>query len=369
MRNKGLERSIKDLMVWCENKTVGCKWTGQLSKLDDHVENVCPFTELYCMHGCDAVMIRRDIAEHEEACELRPFQCQHCKSYTSTYRNVVNEHSSTCIKYPVPCPNKCSMFIAREHLPHHLDNECELCIVECEFRYAGCTVRCPKKDLSSHLKSDLCAHLSMVSSMNKRLLQENSELSKRLTYLESMAVVGVRIEQQGEELAEQLKTVQKESKALVAHLRGTKALIGLPPIEISVDYYTIIRMMDERYDRTDGLEVCNFYSHIGGYRMQLQLQNQLFKACVLLRIYMVQGECDDDLEWPFNGIVVVIIKPRQQLYRVDFRRAPLKCKSRVVGGSVGTVSCNGWGPSKPIFKNDLIAAEDCSIVIDEVIIP
>ena len=46
MHNKGLERTMKELMVECENKTCGCNWTGVLGKLDDHVDNVCPYTEV-----------------------------------------------------------------------------------------------------------------------------------------------------------------------------------------------------------------------------------------------------------------------------------------------------------------------------------
>ena len=37
MRDKALERSLKDLKVHCTNATSGCKWTGELRLLSEHL--------------------------------------------------------------------------------------------------------------------------------------------------------------------------------------------------------------------------------------------------------------------------------------------------------------------------------------------
>ena len=73
--------------------------------------------------------------------------------------------------------------------------------------------------------------------------------------------------------------------------------------------------------------------------------------------------------WPFDGAVVVLIYPKHR-YHIDFQRAPLKCKSRVMGCSVGSVSTNGWGPPKPVFNEHQMMEYDFhrTIEIEHVIL-
>ena len=236
------------------------------------------------LYGSTAGMaVKLLINQHEDDCELRPFQCQYCKVYESTYSNVNNDHRSVCTKFPISCPKKCLKFIERECLIQHLENECQLNIADCEFSYAGCKAKVPQKDMSAHLSGELYLHLSMVSAMNKRLLQENSTLSKRLGELKAMMIVNGSVSDRwNKELTERLVTVEKDSKALVAHLKSEN-ILDLPPIRFV--FNSEMHMYEEDYV----LQACDFYSHIGGYRMQLQLQRRPGRECVWLRICMVQG--------------------------------------------------------------------------------
>ena len=37
LRERGLERSLKDLEVWCSYRKEGCEWKGKLGKLEEHL--------------------------------------------------------------------------------------------------------------------------------------------------------------------------------------------------------------------------------------------------------------------------------------------------------------------------------------------
>eukprot|EP00731_Ephydatia_muelleri_P011747 Em0006g641a len=200
--NKGLERNLKELVIYCEHKEAGCSWRGEFGRYDDHLAWACPHVEMKCQHAnCHGVAKRKDISLHEASCGFRPFHCDWCQHYDSWYDDVINNHWPLCPKYPVPC-EQCEVKVERQRLPQHVEDDCPLKMVDCEFSSAGCKERLLRKDLQVHLNTELLVHLAMV---NKKLANENVILSKRLSDLEvkmadqkseldKMAVEKVRIE-------------------------------------------------------------------------------------------------------------------------------------------------------------------------------
>ena len=112
MRDRGLERSLNDLEAWCSYRKEGCEWRGKLGKLDEHLNrnsspdnqlNGCKFVELECMYECGAWFQRRNITGHEtQQREKRPYSCDHCQDYNSTFQDVTKVHYPQCGMYPVP---------------------------------------------------------------------------------------------------------------------------------------------------------------------------------------------------------------------------------------------------------------------------
>ena len=77
MRNKGLERNLKELTVLCEHKDAGCNWRGELGHLDGHVKESCPCVQVECKYAdCHTVGRRKDILLHESNCKFRPYSCE-----------------------------------------------------------------------------------------------------------------------------------------------------------------------------------------------------------------------------------------------------------------------------------------------------
>ena len=81
MHDKDLERSQKNLKVCCIHAESGCRWTGELRLLDEHL-NVTPKPETL-LEGCDFLKIK----------------CIHCGYHCQ--RNLLISHQiEECQKWP-----------------------------------------------------------------------------------------------------------------------------------------------------------------------------------------------------------------------------------------------------------------------------
>ena len=181
--NKGLQRSLYEFHVWCTHEKEGCQWTGELGKLENHLNESpqhgdqlrgCPYTEVECCQ-CAKHFQCRGITTHEiEECLQRPFSCDYCGDYEADYESVVTEHWPVCSLRPVPCPNVCGVYPERQNLEQHISKNYPLAIVNCDFHYAGCEVLLPRKDMSTHLSESLVVHISFWPSTIKRGLINSS---------------------------------------------------------------------------------------------------------------------------------------------------------------------------------------------------
>ena len=68
--DKDRERKIKDLKVSCKLKFRGCEWTGELGRLERHLDvkgGDCEFVEVECDFsclGCTVKPLRKDLSHH-----------------------------------------------------------------------------------------------------------------------------------------------------------------------------------------------------------------------------------------------------------------------------------------------------------------
>ena len=348
--NKGLERNLKELKVRCGNHSFGCTWIGEFGKFDEHINSACLWGEIECKYTCGLHCKRRDIVGHQLVCPSRPFSCHYCGNYSSFYGDVVNNHWPLCHKYPISCPNHCgSEEMERACVQHHIDNECPLANVNCEFTYAGCQAKMQRKDIETHFATAVASHLSLVSSINQQLVLSNQQL------LEQNRLVTKRMNE--------LESANKLMQIMVSHISkalGSKGLL-LPPLKFSP--YQELRMFSKL---TLLQPTQDFYSHFGGYKLQAQMyaQDELkqFGTVLYLRIYLQKGEYDEFLSWPFKGTVVLKIGSEQHL--IDFQNAPEACRSRL---HEGTIAKTGHGSDKPVAVMRLNYKTE--VIIESVVLP
>ena len=324
MRDRGLEGSLKDLEVWCSYRKEGCEWKGKLGKLEEHLNqdpssenqlNGCQFVAVECntMHKCGEWFQRRHITTHEaKQCKKRPYSCDYCRDYHSTFEDVTEVHYPQCGKYPVACPNDCDVYkFERQKLESHLKEQCPLVQVDCPFHFAGCETQLPRKDMRKHRKENVI-HLTFLAAATQKLFAENQQLMK-----------------ENQELRHEVGALKLEMLQFVSQS-------GFP-----VDYH--VKQTDEEMHLPD------FYTHPHGYRMCVCVypngNGDGEGTHVSIFTCIMQGPFDNYLKWPFRGDITIQIV--NQVGDHDHVEWIIPYNDATPSKIAGKRSSKGWG--KPQF--------------------
>ena len=217
--DKRLQRSLYQFRVRCEHQQEGCEWSGELGQLDKHLnENPglgnqldgCEFTRVACIH-CIQLFERRLVTAHQiGSCPRRPFSCDYCGDYGADFEDVVTKHWPVCVYRPVPCPNECGVYPERRNVHNHVNKDCSLTLVICDFHYAGCQVRLPRRDILSHLNENLSSHMALLGAHSQQMVEMVMEKDEE---------IGRLTNELSEEL-EESKRAQESFRQEVAQVRG-----------------------------------------------------------------------------------------------------------------------------------------------------
>lgn len=352
--NIGLKQSLYDFEVYCINKNCGCQWTGELRQLDSHLnsnpsrENQlkgCQFQQLRCLH-CFRNIQRSLICTHQnKQCQKRPFICKYCEDFKSNYEDVTINHYPVCGYYLVQCPNSCGKTMHRRNVASHIVDCCPLSPIDCDFSLLGCKTRCSRKDMSAHLSDNVVTHLSLqlASYQNTvaRLDQENKQLGQRVDVLTR----DLRI--QKEEMVK-LEGKNKQLELLVMKLAQDCTICSpLCPLELTMTGFDVLKI------NSDDWQCKPFYTHSKGYKLCLRVYpNGCSKGRgthVSVYVYVMRGEFDELLQWPFRGIITIqlfnqMIKDDHHTKLVHFGIGVTNnADKRVVEGDRAATS---WGKSK-----------------------
>ena len=407
--NKGLRLSLESFRVRCVHHKSGCKWIGELGELDRHLNiNVnpelgrqligCEFAAVTCQYCCRYFQRRYVRAHQIDSCPQRPFSCDYCDDYASAYEDVVNNHWPVCKCYPVPCPNKCGVDPERQKLEMHVNTQCPLTIVNCDFCYTGCEVQLARRDMPTHLAESLTTHISLLTAQaqtmtgsgaqgllaehllphlsllalhNQQLtrltihLKENLEESQRKIEVlekERQAQSAVNTELQNcsetrkheiHELKQEYEALKREVKQETAKLRKQEEDMAslVPATVLSPIKLMMTNFAEMKRSSTYG-KWCSppFYTHPQGYKMCLRVDangdGDGKGTHVSVHAYLLQGEFDDHLKWPFRGHVVIQLCNQLQDkyhrgYTIDFSETTAaRVISRVTSGERAE---GGWG--------------------------
>ena len=321
VEDKYFQRVVLGSKIYCSKKEAGCTWVGELRDLklhlnlgcEDYLEQQgrCGFVEFQCPYKCGDSIQRHKLENHKTSeCLKRPFSCPHC-TYAGTYESITGEHWSVCKKLPIQCPNECSSnTIERRVLKRHLNTDCPQQEVECEFSYSGCTSRVKRCKLTEHNNENLQQHLLSLAKYTHQLhMHTSSSLS--------------------------------QSREIV--FRNFKH-----HLEENCEWYSP-----------------PFYSHIGGYKMCLGIDANGFCPSLSnhlgVALYMMKGEFDSSLQWPFKGVVTIELvnhSTRGKNYTIDIveENSHLERDYKDIFSRVtkGDRSEEGWGFAKFISHKQLL---------------
>lgn len=426
LHNQDLDRSLAQLEVKCSHHKLGCQWTGELGKYNGHLNMDpeeekqlvgCRYVEIECSYKCGSWFLRGAIAKHQnEKCPQRPFCCDYCQDYTSIQADVVYRHWPVCKRYPMSCPNHCTAYaIERQNLDEHLEFECPLKLIECEFRSAGCEDLVIREEMSDHLEECHVQHTSMLAAANQKLGDELGEKEEQMAKMKKVSETELEkvkdesqrqmdnlwvenallkqevslIRQEMEELRKELlsfsnkykktlaeqeeqhqRTVQKlegdlselrsnfeiSRVSLSQQCNSVQASVGVFPVEfIMTDFSRWLELGKEWHS-------VPFYSHLQGYRICLTISpSEAEDSHIAVHASLMHGEYDDKLKWPFHGEITVQLRncltDRHHATGVIrfTEMTPSKYTSMVEGPDEGegrTVR-EGWGLNRFIRHSEL----------------
>ena len=371
-----LKRALYALKVHCSHQKDGCEWTGELGQLDAHLNedpepekqlNGCQFVEIDCLYECGDRLQRRYMHKHQtELCTKRPFSCEHCHNYESNYDDVIHNHWPGCGSFPLHCPNQCGSFPQRQNIENHIDNECPLTTISCDFHHAGCTVKLPRKDMPEHLRENLITHMSLLATnqakhqtkyqaeiarQQARLTEHQDEITKHQAEitkqkdkiseqqtqiaqfrdrnvtleqkLKSMQAEVTALKQENATLRSETKCLKTTQSRLRDEVAGMKEQSKQPELTLKAELSAhvvprttmipqappVLTMTNFQQHKRDGDEWYSplVYTHHQGYKICLRVDangNGGGKGThVSAFICFKRGEFDEHLKWPFRGVI------------------------------------------------------------------
>ena len=259
---------------------------GELLSLDKH-SSECPYSECPCPNKCkdDLKLLRKDAYKHLLECPKRQYKCPHC-DVAGEYQERTTTHLERCPKRKTECPNEgCSQIILFSELfDHRL--LCPYKQVHCRYAGIGCQVRATRKDITEH-ENDAQLHLQLAVDAAARLQSVCFSLLSGYRMTDSCSAM--------------FKFLKFEER------KATESIIQSPP----------------------------FYTSPGGYKLCIQVfaNGNTIRGTgrgthVAVFAYIMKGENDNQLTWPFTGIVKLELlnqledKDHHSKYYVDFSKNP-----------------------------------------------
>ena len=360
--DKRLQRTLNDFQVYCSHKSDGCDWVGSLGNLTQHL-NAEPHSEGERLSGCQLTAIeckycfdhirRQDIVKHETMiCPQRPTSCEYCDNFTSTFEDVTLNHFPICPDHPVPCPNGCELSPKAKLLENHLKKECPLEVIECPFSYAGCTEKVTRQSMPEHITQSLALHMSLQAASHQQELKKlNSRISElemkvekaeeshehsraKMAELETtnkllldriqqecknqVVIVGRELKSaqeqrlkghlgtlRGEMKTAQAETKQEITKQMKSNLHHLHSHVGLVPFTVTMPNFEQKKRLNKSWYSH------SFFTHSHGYKMCLRVDSNGNgsgnNSHVSVFVYMMKGDYDDQLKWPFRGDITIQI--------------------------------------------------------------
>ena len=383
LSDKFFGRKVNELPVRCLHYGDGCAWTRGMAELQRHLEGECEFEELDCPYSCGHQFRRGEVTEHlTNACPQRPFKCEYC-GHNAKHCEITNQHYAQCEKFPHPCPNNCGETIERRNFQFHL-KICPQEAVECEFSQAGCTATLPRVKMAAHKRQSVEEHLAMagktISTLTlqmatvlpilEELRDQTQQLRARVASLESQPSSPPT--ERHADLYQSLRLFSLSDSPQPgdgAHLEPSSNLVppprsprprSPPPSSLLVPPLILIMTGFEQHRASKDLWFSPpFFSHPGGYKFCLRVAANSPEASqqyVSMQAFLMRGEYDDELIWPFKGTVSVqLVNQRADKDHIEWTAAfdetvGVEAASRVTLGE--RASC-GVGHGQLILHSDL----------------
>ncbi|XP_064398226.1 TNF receptor-associated factor 5-like isoform X2 [Halichondria panicea] len=335
-------RDIQSLKVKCTNRNDGCQWVGELRYVDDHLKT-CDYAKLRCPNRCGGgifqmlngggtQLFRKDLQKHlDHECPRRQYSCPHCQK-TDEYKHITGNHTVICPKIIIECSNAphCKTTFPRETKHTHLST-CQYQEVACKYQELGCKNILFRKDLQGH-ENDDNVHLRIA-----------------------MTTV-IKIKKQCTLLNTQLNCSNMKNQSGVT---------------------SIFKMPSFKEKKENNIEFFSdpFYTDPRGYKILINIDANGYGdnkgTHVSVWVYLMRGEYDDQLEFPFKGTIkfelLNQLEDKNHFYGSHTLDGTRKSSKRVIDQER---SSNGSGVHAFIPHGDLghNATKNCQYLQDDCLV-
>ena len=357
----------------CPKRIVPCIFCDTRMTYDSiaHHENTCPEYPVICPRQCGngGSLKHKNLKEHASTCLLEPEVCKDClveiirkdmtnhltnecpkRSISCTYcqmigafDHITGQHVNECEEFPTGCPRKCkgSEQMKRKEVKSHSE-VCPLEPVECPFNEVGCKPQLVRRDLNSHIKSNLEQHMLKMMTSHTQLVAEHEtmkdnhlklrsdhsklqidhrRLKSELAKSQAMHLyMATRFSNMTSSISHELEFIEKaqvQGGRMDDYTDGAMALqcikTALHPILKDATDKIILRV--PQLQTTEQKTSSPFYI-LDGYKMFLvykKIDEPLAKRHhwtshrpsdsikINVSLHLMKGEKDDSLKWPINA--------------------------------------------------------------------
>lgn len=287
-----------------------------VSEPPESIQAKCSLCSLIVRDPCQATCCGKVFCE---ACVSSLTSCPSCqKSGLTTFPDKRLHFSLLELK--VYCVNKkdgCEWTGEFGALEDHLNLKpnqenvsegCSFVAVDCKYHYVGCGVKVPRKLTAAHLKENVAEHLAMFEEGYKSQCSLLKETTTRVDRLEQEnRQLQIQHSSDMERLKLDIEWLKSRESGGIQQIRASLDQLRfhqcIAPFQVFLDQFSFYKQKKLDWSAPP------FYTHPRGYKMSLRVTAFGLKPCegthVTVGIYLMQGEYDDCLLWPFRGSITI----------------------------------------------------------------
>ena len=276
----------------------------------------------------------------------------------------------------VTCPMRCGKIIETKWLERHTKDTCPMTVVDCDFNNIGCDVRLPRKDMPLHMEQAVIYHhtkqLNSYEERIKLLEADNKMLSARCERLEAQyealilkvsdtfnldkistklvnAEEGCKEGYVYQDLDDTSNTTRDDDYSYVSAIDPVNVSpFASLPLSTNSD---IIMTNFQIHKKSNDFWVSQpFYTHSHGYKMCLRVtangQGSGKGTHITVAVYLMKGEFDDQLEWPFRGDITIQLLNQLTRGGAHYTRTIYQAKGEKRRSCLNEKFVCAWGISK-----------------------
>ena len=155
---------IQNMQIKCINENIGCKWIGELSNFESHLNDECLYQKIKCPNKeCDKIIYKKDLSSHLIKCDyikkIMKVRCNYCGGEFDL-DNLV-KHIKECPELIIECDNGCGEKIKKKDLEEHKTKKCPEQLNKCHYWDKGCKKKIKRKYLEDHYILEKDNHLNL----------------------------------------------------------------------------------------------------------------------------------------------------------------------------------------------------------------